>query len=99
MVSMITADNVKKLADLARVALSDEDVATLQKDITSILSYVDTIQKVSLPEIPSSSAYLAIENVMREDANPHESGVYTEELLSQAPRRQGNYIKVKKILP
>ena len=37
-------------------------------------------------------------NVMREDANPHESGIYTEKMLEQAPAREGNYIKVKKIL-
>ena len=37
-------------------------------------------------------------NVMREDVNPHESGLYTEKILEQAPTREGNYIKVKKIL-
>lgn len=37
-------------------------------------------------------------NVMREDGEPHESGLYTEKLLSAAPQREGQYIKVKKIL-
>lgn len=95
---MISADDVKKLAGLGRLALTDEEIATLQGEITSILAYVDVIQKVPLPEGRTASAHLDIQNVMREDENPHESGKFTEELLSQAPRRQGNYLKVKKIL-
>lgn len=95
---MISADDLKKLARLGRVAVTDEEVEKLRHDMDSILAYIDTIQKVSLPEKPSGSAYLDIQNVMREDANPHEPGIYTEAMLSQAPRREGNYLKVKKII-
>ena len=35
---------------------------------------------------------------MREDSNPHEPGVYTEDLLNLAPERAGQYVKVQKIL-
>ncbi len=96
---MISADEVKKLADLGRVALSDEEVEKLRGEINSILAYVDVIQKVTLPEHPAASVHLALENVMREDGEPHETGAFTEALLAQAPRRDGNYLKVKKILP
>ncbi len=95
---MISADEVKKLADLGRLALTDEEVEKLRGEIDSIVAYIDTVQKVQLPEKPASSPYLDLENVMREDGEPHETGVYTEELLKQAPRRDGNYLKVKKIL-
>ena len=95
---MISADEVKRLAALSRLALTEEEVAKFQVEITSILAYVDTIQKVQLPDSVVPSPHLALENVMREDANPHESGKYTETLLSQAPRREGNYLKVKKII-
>ncbi len=96
---MISADEVKKLARLSRLALTDAEVEKLRADMDSILAYVDTIRSVPLPETPSGSAYLESENVMREDANSHAAGAFTEELLSQAPRREGNYLKVKKILP
>ena len=95
---MISGDEVKKLARLSRVALTDEEVEKFRGDMDSIVAYIDTIQKVALPEKPSGSAYLDIQNVMREDANPHEPGAFTEALLSQAPRREGNYLKVKKII-
>jgi len=95
----ISADDVRKLAVLGRLSLTDEEVAKLQGEVESILSYIDAVQKVPLPEEYGSSAHLDIENVMREDANPHEAGLYSESLLAQAPRREGNYVKVKKVLP
>ncbi|MBI3573486.1 Asp-tRNA(Asn)/Glu-tRNA(Gln) amidotransferase subunit GatC [Candidatus Kaiserbacteria bacterium] len=95
---MADADVIRKLARLSRLALTDEEVEKLKGDMGSILAYVDTIQKIDLPEKPSGSAYLDIENVMREDKDPHAPGIYTEALLSQAPRREGNHLKVKKII-
>ena len=95
---MVTADDVKKLAALSRLALTEEEVAKLQGEIASILAYIDTIQKVELPKVPQGSVYFSEENVMREDGEPHETGAHTEELLAQAPMRDGQYLKVKKIL-
>lgn len=95
---MIGADDVKKLALLSRLALSSEEVAKLQGEINSIVAYIDTIQKVELPAVPEGTVYLDSENVMRNDGEPHETGMHTEELLKQASRRDGQYLKVKKIL-
>ena len=39
-----------------------------------------------------------LRNVLREDSKPHETGIYTDKLLEQAPNKGNNYIKVKKIL-
>lgn len=95
---MISIDDVKKLAVLGRLSLTDEEITKLQGEIESIVAYVDVIQKVPLPETSDTSTHLDLENVMREDVNPHEAGLYTENLLAQVPRREGNYVKVKKVL-
>ncbi len=95
---MVTSDDVKKLAELARLALSEEEVATLQGEIASIVSYIDTVQKVDLPDMPAGSPYFDHENVMREDAEPHEAGTFSKAITSQFPEREGDYLKVKKIL-
>jgi aspartyl-tRNA(Asn)/glutamyl-tRNA(Gln) amidotransferase subunit C len=94
----VTKDEVKKLADLARIAMSDQELEKLRGEIDSILTYVDTIQKVTLPETPEGSVYLDIENVMREDGEPHPAGAFTDAIMAQAPKTQGKFIKVKKIL-
>lgn len=95
---MVGRDDVKKLANLARLALTDEEVTKLQGEFEGILAYIDTIRKVELSGNPTGSVYLDEENVMREDGEPHETGIYTEKLVEQFPRKDGEYLKVKKIL-
>ena len=94
----VTGDEVKRLANLARIALSDDEVEKLRGEIESILNYVDVIQKVTLPEGIAASPHLDIMNVMREDGTPHEGGIYTEDMVKQFPDKTGNALKVKKIL-
>lgn len=94
----ISKGDIQKLAELSRIELSGEELEKLQGDVDSILSYIDAIQQVELPEGVSVSPHLDLENVMREDGEPHEPGIFTEKMLSQAPRREGNFMQVKKIL-
>jgi len=94
----VSSDDVKKLANLVRIALKDDEVEKLRGEIESILTYVDAVQKVDLPKGIAASPHLDLQNVMREDGVPHEGGIYTEDMLGQAPERQGDYLEVKKIL-
>lgn len=94
---MMNVKEVEKLADLSRIALSPEETEALRKDMDSILGYVEQINKVSAT-LSFDKETGAVRNIMREDANPHESGAFTEELLAAAPAREGQYIRVKKIL-
>jgi aspartyl-tRNA(Asn)/glutamyl-tRNA(Gln) amidotransferase subunit C len=95
---MVSSDDIKKLAALSRLELTEEEVKKLEGEFTSILAYIDTIQKVELPAVPEGNVHLDIENVMREDVPSHEAGAHTETLLMQAPRSANGYLKVKKIL-
>ena len=93
---MITLDEIEKLAALSRLELQPDEKEKLRADIDSILAYVGEIKRVTTGEAPREIP--ENRNIFREDAAPHESGIYTEELLSLAPNRQGDYVKVKKIL-
>lgn len=94
----ISKDDVKKLAHLSRLELSDAEVEKMQGEIDAVIAYIDVLQKVDLPEVPQGTVYFDEINVMREDAHPHAPDAFTDTLLSQAPRRDGRFIKVKKIL-
>lgn len=87
--------DIKALAKLARLEVSDAELAKLEKEIPDILHFVDTIQKADVPIESKSPAH---RNVMRADDNPHESGKYTEVLLKAAPARVGNRIAVKQVI-
>jgi aspartyl-tRNA(Asn)/glutamyl-tRNA(Gln) amidotransferase subunit C len=87
--------DVAALAKLARLEVSPEELATLEKEIPEILHFVETIQKANTGTEVNASA---LRNVMRADENPHETGKYTEVLLEAAPAREGNRVAVKQVV-
>lgn len=88
--------DIRALATLARLELSDDEVARMETEIPGILAFVEQIQKVSA-EVPKA-AVPEVHNVMRADEGAHESGIYTEALLSAAPARVGNKVSVKQVI-
>ena len=90
-------EDIEHLATLARIELKGDEADALAADITSILTYVEAINEITAT-VGSEKNAGALRNVFREDGEPHEGGVYTEDLLSAAPERHENYVKVKKIL-
>jgi aspartyl-tRNA(Asn)/glutamyl-tRNA(Gln) amidotransferase subunit C len=110
MATRISRDDVKKLAALARIKISPDEEENLAKDMENILAYVTQIQEFSATASEKSAASgtaksadgrrekARVRNVLRPDENPHEPSAFTEEILAEAPKRQGEYVKVKKIL-
>lgn len=91
----MTQVDVRALAKLARLDVSDEELARLEKEIPAILAFVEQIQQVSADVVPESPAH---RNVMRDDTNPHESGLYTKDLLDAAPLQRDNQVVVKQVI-
>lgn len=92
---MITKEDIKNLADLARIEVGDAEMEKMAKEVDSILGYVGQIKDSTgntERDIP------VLRNVMREDEVTVGEGEYTEKLLNNAPSREGQYLKVKKIL-
>ncbi|TSC86134.1 MAG: hypothetical protein G01um10148_640 [Parcubacteria group bacterium Gr01-1014_8] len=87
--------DVRALASLARLDVSDEELARLEKEIPAILEFVEAIKNASLKVAEDKPTLM---NVMRDDINPHEGGLYSEDLLSAAPMRRGNSVVVKQVL-
>ena len=92
---MITPEEIKKLAHLARISVTDAEVATYAKDFEAILGYVDQINNVNVSELETVTIQ---DNIARLDENPHESGQYVVQMLADAPESQDGFYKVPKIL-
>ena len=100
--------DVRALAALARMEVSEAELDTLAKELPAILAFVETIQAASAggSRLRQGSGGQASEpkkdpmlhNVMREDGEPHESGIYTEKLLSQAPVTKDGRVVVKQVI-
>ena len=91
-------DDIKHLADLARLELNDTEIATYTEDVTEILGFVDQLQKANLGDGENQIESAAVRNVFREDDDTHESGEYTKDLLKEAPKTKDDFVLVKKIL-
>jgi aspartyl/glutamyl-tRNA(Asn/Gln) amidotransferase C subunit len=91
-------EEVLKHSKLSRIHLENEEAESLSQEIEAILGYVGEIKKAHDNTSSTERVMPAIKNVLRQDNNPHETGVYTEVILEGAPAREGDYIKVKKIL-
>lgn len=87
--------DVAALAKLARIEMSEAELAQLEGEVPEILSFVETIQLV---ETGKEADAPGLRNVMRDDANPHAVGQYTEVLLDAAPARKGDYVAVKQVI-
>ncbi len=87
-----------KLATLARVRLSEDEAEHLSHEFEGILRYVGEVKSVAVTQAAPTPSDYPVRNVMRDDTPRHEAGVHTEALLAAAPAREGNYVKVKKIL-
>ncbi len=96
MTPMLGIEDIDRLAALARIEIPEAEKETLRKEVDSILAYVADIQKAS-GTVPPHEDH-AVRNVLRNDDAPHLRGEHTADLLSEAPRTQDGYIKVKKIL-
>ena len=106
---MISREEIKNLAELARLKLRDGEAENFQKDISSILEYVGQISVVAskgntsakAEELPLSAAPLGVRNVLREDV-PRADGdtmAGKEEALRTAfPKKENNYNVVRKII-
>jgi aspartyl-tRNA(Asn)/glutamyl-tRNA(Gln) amidotransferase subunit C len=90
-------EDITRIANLARIELTPEEAETFALEVTSVLGYVSEIKEIT-GDAPEEKVIGALYNVMREDTNPHEEGYFTEALLASAPERDGQYVKVKKIL-
>ncbi|QNI84238.1 aspartyl-tRNA(Asn)/glutamyl-tRNA(Gln) amidotransferase subunit C [Synechococcus sp. PROS-7-1] len=94
--SNITADDVRKVAHLARLDLPEDTIATYTGQLERILDYVDQLQAVDTEGVPATTRAVEVVNVTREDTV--EATEVRDDLLNQAPLREGDFFRVPKIL-
>lgn len=95
--AQLSHDDILKLARLARLDISEEEVAYAQAEISEILHYVEILNDVNLDGLDPTYQVTGTQNVTRPDvvvpavASP-------EELLKNAPSTQNGHIKVKRMI-
>lgn len=94
---MITPEQVKHIAKLARLGLLDADVEKFAKQLSSIMEYVEKLNEVDVKDVAPTSQVTGLENVMREDVEERFSN--REDLLKATELPvQNDQIQVKSVL-
>jgi aspartyl/glutamyl-tRNA(Asn/Gln) amidotransferase C subunit len=98
--SRISEEIVQHIAKLARIELSEKEIGKFQKELSSILDYVEQLNKVKTGEIESIKQITGLKDVAREDTRMRSESDTNigNKLLKQAPKRKDDYYKVPKVL-
>ena len=98
---MLTDKEVKHIAELARIKISEKEEQSLKKDLSSILEYIDKLNEVDTTGFEPLYQTTGLVNSFREDEPRGEFKMnenLNEKLIGQAPHKEGRFIKVKSVL-
>ncbi|HEY0607978.1 MAG TPA: Asp-tRNA(Asn)/Glu-tRNA(Gln) amidotransferase subunit GatC [Herpetosiphonaceae bacterium] len=92
---VLSMEDVRKVALLARLRLSDDELAVMQQQLSSILGYMDMLQEVDVTDVPTTAQVTDVVNIVRPDeVRP---SLPVEAVLENAPDHAEGYFKVKPV--
>ena len=91
----ISGDEVKKVAQLARLELNESEIIHHAAQLEKILDYINQLEKINTENIPCTTRAIEVINVFRKDEKIDYENY--NELLDLAPSRENKFFKVPKI--
>lgn len=88
-------EEIKKIAALVKLSLSEKEISKFQKELSAILEYVAQLKEVNVKNVKETSQVTELKNIKREDKVDYFFS--REEILSSAPETEENHLKVKNI--
>lgn len=98
---MLTDKEVKHIAKLARIELSEKDEERFKRDLSSILDFVNKLKEVNTDNVEPLYQTTGIVNSTRPDESRGEFVVddnLNEKLIGQVPHKENRFVKVKSVL-
>jgi aspartyl-tRNA(Asn)/glutamyl-tRNA(Gln) amidotransferase subunit C len=92
----IGTDEVKRLAALAKIGLTGDEVTVMAAEIGAIMEFVEQLQSVDTDGVEPTDQVTGLVDVMR--ADEVKPSMSPDELLANAPEREANYLKVRRVL-
>lgn len=96
MVDRIDERQVRHVAVLSRLKLSEDEVATFSRQLSAMLEYVEKLNELDTSDVEPTVHAVPISNVLRDD-EPEEP-MAVDEALANAPQREGSFYRVPKVL-
>jgi aspartyl-tRNA(Asn)/glutamyl-tRNA(Gln) amidotransferase subunit C len=92
----ISREEVLHIARLARVNLAEEEITRLSDQLSNLLEHFQDLQQVDTEGVPPTAQSITLQSVMREDAIV--PSLSPEQVLANAPRREGDCFRVRAVL-
>lgn len=94
----LTIDDVKKVAGLASLPLTGEEITLFIVQLSAILDFISKLQKIDTHGVQETSQVTGLENVLREDVIDAERMFSQKQALANAKGAYNGFFKVPKIL-
>lgn len=91
---VLSKEQVKHIAKLARLSLTEEEEERYASELSQILAYVETLQELDTKGVEPMVGAIEFKNVMREDLQVQTSADLRRAMLSNAPDSENTFIKV-----
>ena len=92
----ITKEEVKKVANLARLELNESEINNHAEQLEKILDYIRELEKINTDDVPCTTRAIEVINVFRKDEKKNSDSI--EELLELGPSKEDKFFKVPKII-
>ena len=95
---MLSKDDVKNIASLARVGIEDKEIEDYQKNLSAILDYFKELEELNTDNVEPIGHITGRSDVSRKDERGEPDEKEREDILNNSPERKNNYVKVKSVL-
>jgi aspartyl-tRNA(Asn)/glutamyl-tRNA(Gln) amidotransferase subunit C len=92
----VDADTVRRVAHLARVAVADDEVASLQNELNAILAFVEQLAEVDVEGVEPMTSVTPMAMKMRDDEVT--DGGIAEAIIANAPAHEHHFFLVPKVV-
>ena len=92
----VDRDTVRRIATLARIRVEEDELEPLSKELSSILNWIEQLNEVETSDVPPMTSVEDMPMKKREDVVT--DGFCTEDVLANAPEREGDFYAVPKVV-
>ncbi len=92
----LSREEVLHIARLARLGLTETELDRLREQLSNILENFEALQQVDTTDVPPTAQSIPLQNVTKDDEVADSSP--PDQILANAPRKEGEYFRVKAVL-
>jgi len=92
----VTIDNVKRVAKLARIAVSDERAQTMQGELNTILGFIDQLNEVDIEGVEPMTS--VVDAAMKKRVDIVDDGGKADDVVANSPASEDNFFMVPKVI-